>query len=99
MKNDTKYIIATLSVLGNKYRLPIISCLFNGVNRFSAISKEVSITSKQLSTELKSLQKSNLIIKKTYNTTPVTIQYELTKQGKSLENIILELSNWGKNIK
>lgn len=94
MKKDTSKIIEALTHIGGKYKLSIICCLFNDINRFSDICKEIDITSKQLSKELKDLQKSDLIIRIIHNTTPITSEYQLTKRGKSLENILSELVIW-----
>ncbi|MBC8045746.1 MAG: helix-turn-helix transcriptional regulator [Fimbriimonadaceae bacterium] len=38
----------------------------------------------------------NELVKRTvYDTRPVTVEYELTSYGKSLEKVIDELRNWG----
>lgn len=94
MKKDTKKIIEALANIGGKYKLSIICCLFNDINRFSDICKEIGITSKQLSKELKDLQKSDIITRIIHNTTPITSEYQLTKRGKALEYILNGLIIW-----
>lgn len=96
MKKDTTKIIDALSHIGGKYKLAIICCVFNGINRFSDISKVVGVTSKQLSKELKDLQKSDILVKIIHNTTPITSEYQLSKRGKALESILNELIAWVK---
>ncbi len=85
-----------LDVLSGKWKLPIIVALFFGNQRFKELAREVKgITGKMLSKELKDLE-TNLLVKRTvFDTSPVTVEYSLTKYGKSLEKLIMELYKWG----
>jgi DNA-binding HxlR family transcriptional regulator len=53
------------------------------------------ITAKMLSKELKELEVNELVLRTVRNTTPVTVEYELTEYGKTLDNVIEELRDWG----
>ncbi len=48
-----------------------------------------------LSKILKDLEVNGIVIRKVYDSTPVTIEYELTSSGKELEKVILEMVTWG----
>jgi DNA-binding HxlR family transcriptional regulator len=48
-----------------------------------------------LSKELKELEINKLIKRTVLDTQPVTVQYELTKHGKTLKTIINNLTEWG----
>ena len=48
-----------------------------------------------LSKELKELEVNELVLRTVRNTTPVTVEYELTEYGKTLDNVIEELRDWG----
>ncbi|MDU1094721.1 MAG: winged helix-turn-helix transcriptional regulator [Clostridioides difficile] len=65
--------------------------------RYSQLKKEVvHISHKILSQELKYLERDGLIKRISYSTIPPKVEYLSTKRGKSLESILLELCNWGK---
>jgi DNA-binding HxlR family transcriptional regulator len=87
----------SMDVLSGKWKIAIISsiCLYNK-RRFSDVLNDVvGISNKMLSKELKELEMNKLIIRTVLDTQPVTVQYELTKHGKSLQTIIKNLTAWG----
>ena len=87
----------SMDVLNGKWKISIISsiCYYNK-RRFSDISKDVvGISNRMLSKELKELEFNQLIKRTVLDTQPVTVQYELTKHGKSLQTIINNLTAWG----
>ena len=54
------------------------------------------ITNKVLSNSLKDLQEKELVERTIVNEQPVEVEYALTDRGKSLEQIIESLEEWGK---
>ena len=54
-----------------------------------------NITAKMLSKELKDLEVNQLVKRTVYDTVPVTVEYSLTKYGKSLQSVLKELGKWG----
>ncbi|MBD1365552.1 helix-turn-helix transcriptional regulator [Mucilaginibacter sp. ZT4R22] len=48
-----------------------------------------------LSKELKELEVNKLIRRTVLDTQPVTVKYNLTEYGKTLQTIINNLSDWG----
>ncbi len=88
----------TLDILSGKWKITIIVALQFGKRRFKELQREVSgITAKVLSKELRDLELNQLVVRTVYDTKPVTVEYELTPYGKSLEKIIDEMRNWGIN--
>jgi DNA-binding HxlR family transcriptional regulator len=86
----------TLYVLSGKWKLPIIIALSAGPQRFKELQRALEdITPKVLSKELKELELNDFLIRKVYDTTPVTVEYELTPYSNSLNDIIVGLRNWG----
>ena len=86
----------TLYVLSGKWKLPIIIALFNGRRRFKDLQRELEdITPKVLSKELKELELNEFVTRTVYATSPVTVEYELTKYSESLNKIIDEMRDWG----
>lgn len=85
-----------LDTLSGKWKLPIIVALFFGNKRFKELEREVNgITGKMLSKELKALETNLLVKREVFDTSPVIIEYSLTKYGESLEKLITELYHWG----
>ncbi|MFC0182223.1 DNA-binding transcriptional regulator, HxlR family [Pseudarcicella hirudinis] len=85
-----------LDILNGKWKIAIIGSLSFRKMRFMDLMREVEgITAKMLSKELKDLEVNELVKRTVYDTKPVTVEYELTTYGKSLEKVINELADWG----
>lgn len=85
-----------LDILSGKWKIPIIVSLSFGPKRFKVIQREVTgITAKMLSKELRDLEVNQLVSRTVYDTKPVAIEYDLTKYGDSLQDLIAALGNWG----
>ena len=85
-----------LEIISGKWKLQIILTLTYGKKRFKQIQRELpGLTPKMLSKELKDLEINELAVRHVYDTTPVTVEYELTSYGKSLQPLIKELHSWG----
>jgi DNA-binding HxlR family transcriptional regulator len=85
-----------LDILSGKWKLQIILSLTFGKKRFKQIQREIpGLTPKMLSKELKDLEMNELVLRKVYDTLPVTVEYELTAYGKTLKPLMGELHKWG----
>jgi DNA-binding HxlR family transcriptional regulator len=87
----------SMDVLNGKWKIAIISsiCCY-GKRRFSDILKDVvGISNRMLSKELKELEINQLIKRTILDTQPITVQYELTTHGDTLQTIISNLQDWG----
>ncbi len=85
-----------LDVLSGKWKLQILIALMFGKKRFSQIQAEViGITPKMLSKELKQLEINELAVRHVYDTAPVSVEYEMTVHGKTLEPLLRALTEWG----
>ncbi|WP_240915763.1 helix-turn-helix domain-containing protein [Cellulophaga sp. BC115SP] len=88
----------SMDVLSGKWKINIISsiCYYNK-RRFSDILNDVNgISNKMLSKELKELETNKIIKRTVLETQPITVQYELTEHGKTLQTIIRNLTDWGR---
>jgi len=97
-KQEMMAIHDAMDVLSGKWKIYIISsiCHYNK-RRFSDILNDVvGISNKMLSKELKELEINKLIKRTVLDTQPITVKYELTKHGKTLQTIINNLTDWGK---
>src|SRR5687768_15363601 len=85
-----------LYAVNGKWKLPIILALSGGPLRFKELQRAVEgITSKILSKELKELELNEFVSRKVYPTSPVTVEYKLTRYSDTLENVLLALGEWG----
>ncbi len=97
-KRDLMAVHDTMDVLNGKWKISIITsiCYYNK-RRFSNILNDIpGISNKMLSKELKELEQDLLIKRTVLDTQPITVEYQLTDYGLTLQNIIKSLSDWGK---
>jgi len=86
----------TMNVLNGKWKLPIIGSLLYGKKRFKELEREIpKITPRMLSKELKDLEVNDIVTRTVYDTIPVTVEYELTKSGNSLNTVLDAMIAWG----
>jgi DNA-binding HxlR family transcriptional regulator len=91
-------ITDTMDVLNGKWKVHIIGALRFGKRRFKQLQRDIKgITPKMLSKELRDLEINELVTRTVYDTKPVTVEYELSTYGRSLDKVILELATWGHN--
>lgn len=86
-----------MELLNGKWKILIIGTLsFSGKKRFMELTREVDgIAPKVLSKELQELEMNKVISRTICNTRPVTVEYEITPYGKTLDGIIVEVMKWG----
>lgn len=87
----------TMSILSGKWKFHILGTLIEGSRLgFMDLLREVDgIGSKMLSKELQDLEMNRLVSRTVMNTKPITVEYTITKYGKTLSPLIDELANWG----
>ncbi|WP_372744477.1 winged helix-turn-helix transcriptional regulator [Lutibacter sp.] len=89
----------TLHLIGDKYKSLILFHLKDGAQRSGELQKSISdISNRMFTYSIRALEKDKLIKRIVYPETPPRVEYELTKEGKSLIPIILELDKWGKDF-
>lgn len=96
-KKEMRAVQDSMDALNGKWKIAIISSICYYTNRrFSDILADIDgISNKMLSKELKELELNKLIKRTVVDTTPVTVHYNLTDHGKSLQTIINDLTEWG----
>lgn len=96
-KKRIRAVQDSMDVLNGKWKIAIISsiCCY-GKRRFSDILNDIDgISNRMLSKELKELEINQLIKRTVLDTQPITVQYELTAHGDTLQIIISNLTDWG----
>ncbi len=87
-----------IEIIGGKWKLPILTALSFKDHRFKELEKRISgITPKMLSKELKDLEMNNFVHREVSETSLVMVTYSLTEYGKSLDNLLVLMRDWGIN--
>nr|WP_294928763.1 helix-turn-helix domain-containing protein [uncultured Flavobacterium sp.] len=86
-----------MEILCGKWKVHILGTLIKGGKmRFMDLLREVDgIAAKMLSKELQDMETNRLIKRTVYSTKPVTVEYEATEFGLTLEPVIDSLALWG----
>ena len=89
-------VTRAMSIIGGKWKPIILNCIGEKKIRFGKLNQIIpSISNKVLASELKELEVYGLIKRTEFTEMPPRVEYELTKVGKSLIQILHELANWG----
>jgi DNA-binding HxlR family transcriptional regulator len=89
-------LLDALDIFNGKWKIAIMCSLNEREKRFKDLQRDVGkITGKMLSKELKELEINELVKRTVLDTKPVTVEYELTAYGGSLEKVITALVSWG----
>lgn len=86
----------TLNVISGKWKLPILGSILFGKKRFTDIQRNIpKITPRMLSKELKELELNGVLVRTVYDTTPVSVEYELSETGKQITEVLDKMMEWG----
>lgn len=104
-KEETNSIIEICPIrnvvarFGDKWSLLVLLVIDGeGVVRFNELGRMIpDISTRVLSTSLKTLEADGLIDRKVYAQVPPKVEYTLTETGKSLIPLIMQLTEWAMN--
>ena len=84
---------------GDKWSLLVLLVINGkGVVRFNELGRLIpDISTRVLSTTLKTLEADGLIDRKVYAQVPPKVEYTLTPTGESLIPLIMQLTEWAQN--
>lgn len=85
-----------VSRFGDKWSLLVLLVIDRGgVIRFNELGRMIpDISTRVLSTTLKTLEADGLIDRKVYAQVPPKVEYSLTETGKSLIPLLMKLTEW-----
>jgi DNA-binding HxlR family transcriptional regulator len=85
-----------MNYIGGTWKMPILVALRGGPVRYGDLKKSIShITDKMLITQLRDLEKKNMVIRKAYAEKPPRVDYALTERAKQALSIIDALHAYG----
>ena len=84
-----------LDRISDKWVVLVLSLLEDGPMRFSVLKREIDgISQKMLSQTLRALEQDGLLVRRAFPTVPVTVEYELTALGRSLNVAMGPIVEW-----
>jgi len=90
-------VIATLELIGGRWKGVILFQLTFGTRRFGEIAVRIpAISRKVLTEQLKELEKDGLILREEFKEIPQRVEYSLSDLGKSLSPVFDEMADWGR---
>jgi len=90
---------AALDMVGNKWKGIILFHLLSGTKRFNELKRLIpSISQRILTVQLRELETDDIVHREVFPQIPPKVEYSLTPLGKSLEPILLSLSQWGEKV-
>ena len=87
--------VATLAVIGGKYKLEIVYYLFDRTLRYNQLAKLIKASPKMLAAQLKELEDDGIINRTVYPVVPPKTEYSLTPLGNKLCASVLEMYKFG----
>lgn len=86
----------TLDLISGKWKIKVVSVLLYGKKNFTDLQRQIDgLGAKMLSKELQDLEINGLITRTVNVTKPITVTYELTEYGHTLQPVIIALAAWG----
>lgn len=95
-KTFTCGLDAAIAVMGGKWKALILWELGQRTMRFGELRRAVpGISERMLILQLREMQASDLVTRKSYHQVPPRVDYSLTDLGRSLVDVLTPLGKWG----
>ena len=86
---------AALDIIGGKWKSIILFRVLEETRRFNELRRLVpNLTQRMLTNQLRELEHDGLIARKVYAQVPPKVEYSITDLGKTLEPVLLALTQW-----
>lgn len=90
-------LVVTMHYIGGKWKAVVLWYLRNGKKRYGELKALIpDITDKMLSIQLKALEEDGIIKRTAYPEVPPRVEYEYTKEGRSLIPVVTVIAAWGR---
>ena len=89
-------VVATLDMIGGKYKSLILWHLIDTVLRFGELRRLIpQATPKMLTQQLRELEEDNLLVRTVYPVVPPKVEYRLSDFGNSIKPVLYAMYHWG----
>lgn len=83
-------------IVGKWKPIILLHLMKNGTMRFSELKRSIpEITQKMLTKQLRELESEDIVKRKVYPQVPPKVEYSITEYGRSLEDILEAMHEWG----
>ena len=90
---------ATMNLIGTKWKPLVLFHLLDGPERSGILKSRIpEISNKMFTQTVRELEQDFLITRKVYPVVPPKVEYQLTEKGYSLEKILRDMDEWGKQL-
>jgi DNA-binding HxlR family transcriptional regulator len=94
----TKFVQATLRVLGGKWKILILWHLRDKAKRFSELKRLMpDISEKMLTQQLRELEHDDIVLRFAHPSKSPKVDYSFTDYGRSLVPVLEALCQWGED--
>jgi DNA-binding HxlR family transcriptional regulator len=85
----------TLELVASKWTMLILPALAEGPTRHGALLRRIQgISQKMLTQTLRDLERNGLVIRHDRQTVPPHVEYQLSRLGRSLSDVLVTLDRW-----
>ena len=85
----------TVRLISDQWKVLIIQNLMEGTKSFGELKRDLgTITQKVLTSNLKTMEKNGLLMRKVYAQIPPKVEYSLTSLGYSLKPVLDSMAQW-----
>jgi len=92
---DCRALGSVFDRVGNKWTVMVVGTLSNGSLRFNQIMHAIGgVSHRMLTLTLRGMERDGLVTRTSYPTVPPKVEYELTDAGRSLIDLLKNLSDW-----
>ncbi len=89
-------ILATLEVVGGKWKPAILWQVRQGIHRFGVLQRALpGITQKMLTQQLRELEADGILNRTVFAEVPPRVEYRLSDHGRTLQALLDEMAAWG----
>lgn len=86
----------TLTLISDRWKVLILRDLMDGTRRFGELKKSLgSISQKVLTTNLRDMEETGLLVRTVFAEVPPRVEYTLTETGYSLKPVLESMTQWG----
>ncbi|QDK39335.1 helix-turn-helix domain-containing protein [Bdellovibrio sp. NC01] len=90
-------VTAIVEIIGGKWKPMIVFNLLTGKKRFNELQRlSGNPSARVLTIQLRELEEDRIVKREVFDQIPPKVEYSLTARGKSLNEVLEVMAQWGK---